>query len=103
MDFWQVHDFAFLFCAAFFPRISMLWVIFAPLGLLFGPRGLLISFLAWGFLRWLGWLFMPHLLVAILATTYYWSTNPVLCVIAWIFAFAGTSAELQAVARINTR
>ena len=30
---------------------------------------------------------MPHLLVAILATTIYWHANPILCVIAWFVAF----------------
>jgi hypothetical protein len=49
-----------------------------------------------GLLAWLGWLFVPHLLVAILATTIYWHTNPVLCVIAWIVALGGTSAETEA-------
>ena len=46
-----------------------------------------------GFLSWLGWIFAPHLLVAILATTYYWSANPVLCVISWVVALAGTGGE----------
>lgn len=46
-----------------------------------------------GFLAWLGWLFVPHLTVAILATQFYWQTNPILCVIAWFIAFAGTGTE----------
>jgi len=29
----------------------------------------------------------------VLATTYYWHTNPVLCIIAWFVAFAGTAGE----------
>ena len=61
---------------AVFPRITLLFV-----GGAFGP------------LAWLGWLFCPHLLVAILGTTYYWDTNPVLCVVAWFVAFAGTGGE----------
>ncbi len=59
-----------------FPRITLLFVG--------GPFGVL---------SWLGWIFCPHLLVAILATSVYWDTNPVLCVIAWFFAFAGTGGE----------
>ena len=49
-----------------------------------------------GLLHWLGWFIAPHLLVAILATTTYWNTNPVLCIIAWFFAFAGTGGESRA-------
>lgn len=78
MDFWQVHGWFFLIAIAFFPRITMLVV------------GTVSSF---GLLGWLGWIFVPHLTVAILATTIYWHTNPVLCVIAWLVAFGGTSGE----------
>ena len=44
-----------------FPRITMLVV------------GTVSSF---GLLGWLGFIFAPHLTVAILATTFYWHTNP---------------------------
>lgn len=78
LDFWNshAHPLLLLFGLAVFPRITLLFVG--------GP---------FGFLHWLGWLVAPHLLVAILATTHYWSTDPVLCVIAWFFAFAGTGGE----------
>jgi hypothetical protein len=46
-----------------------------------------------GILAWIGWLFVPHLTVAILATNFYWDTNPVLCVIAWFVAIGGTAGE----------
>lgn len=46
-----------------------------------------------GALQWLGWAFVPHFTVALFATFRYWETDPVLVVIAWIFAFAGTSVE----------
>ncbi len=77
-DFWTVHPSGLLLLVglAVFPRITMLFIG--------GPFGLL---------HWLGWFFAPHLLVAILATANYWDTNPVLCVIAWFFAFAGTGGE----------
>jgi len=77
-DFWSTHPHPLLLLLglALFPRITLLFVG--------GPFGLL---------HWLGWLFTPHLLVAILATTRYWDTDPVLCVIAWFFAFAGTGGE----------
>jgi hypothetical protein len=61
---------------AVFPRITLLFVG--------GPFGVF---------AWLGWLVCPHLLVAILATSRYWDTNPALCVVAWFVAFAGTGGE----------
>ncbi len=71
MDFWQVHGIWFLIFIVLFPRLTMLFAVAVP----------------FGWLAWLGWIFTPSLLVAILATTYYWHTNPVLCIIAWLFAF----------------
>lgn len=48
-----------------------------------------------GVLGWLGWIFFPHLTAAILATKYYWQTNPILCTMAWFIAFVGTTGELK--------
>lgn len=74
MNFWDVHGWLFLVGIAAFPRLTMLLAVSVP----------------FGWLAWLGWLFVPSLLVAILATNYYWDTNPVLCVLAWIwFAVKG--------------
>ena len=77
MDFWQVHGIFFLIFITLFPRFTMLLAVTTPFGLL----------------SWLGWLFVPHFTVAILATQFYWHTNPILCIIAWFFAFAGTGTE----------
>ena len=77
MNFWHVHGIFFLFFIAVFPRLTMLFAVAGP----------------FGWLTWLGWLFLPHVTVAILATVAYWHTNPVLCVIAWLFALGGTTAE----------
>ena len=71
MDFWQVHGWAFLVAIALFPRLTMLFAVTVP----------------FGWLAWLGWIFVPSFLVAVLATTYYWHTNPVLCVSAWFWFF----------------
>ncbi len=87
MDFWQHHGWLFLFGCAFFPRITTLF----------------FSAVSFGFWHILGWIFAPHLLVAILATTIYWHANPVLCVIAWIFAFAGTSTEAKTTSSVRRR
>jgi hypothetical protein len=59
MDFWQNHSWLFLIGATIFPRLTMLFAVAVP----------------FGWLHWLGWLFAPHLTVAILATMYYWDTE----------------------------
>ena len=81
MDFWQVHGIFFLIFITLFPRLTMLFAVTIPFGIL----------------AWLGWLFFPHLTVAILATQYYWETNPILCIIAWFVALAGTGGEASVV------
>lgn len=77
MDFWNYHTALFLIGATFFPRITTLF----------------FTTVSFGFLAIIGWIFTPHLLVAIYATMYYWDSNPVLCIIAWFMAFAGTGGE----------
>ena len=77
MDYCQVHGWLFLIGATFFPRLTMLFAVSMPFGIL----------------AWAGWLFVPHLTVAVLATTYYWHTNPILCIIAWFVAIGGTAGE----------
>ncbi len=88
VNFWDAHtwDWLVLVGLAVFPRITTLFIS--------GPFGLL---------QWLGWVFAPHLLVAIVATTQYWDTDPVLCVIAWFLALAGTGGEGKAAQRARRR
>lgn len=88
MDFWQAHDLWFLISITLFPRLTLLFAVAVP----------------FGWLAWLEWFFMPSLLIAILATTYYWPANPVLCVVAWLlflgkFAVAVFRAASKAVLR----
>lgn len=78
MDLFAHHEVITIICLAFFPRLTLL----------------LASFATGGFLWWLGWLFAPHLLVAILSLPYY-STHPVLVIIAWVFALGGSKVELK--------
>lgn len=78
MNFFNNHGVLCLICLAIFPRITLL----------------VASFATGGVLWWLGWLFAPHLLVAILAL-HYFNSNPFLVIIAWIIAFSGTSAEYK--------
>ena len=87
MNFWDVHGWLFLVAITFFPRLTMLFAVNAPFGLL----------------AWLGWAFVPHVTVAVLATTYYWDTNPVLCIIAWFVAFGGTATEGKAAQKASRR
>jgi len=81
MDFWQEHGIFFLIFITFFPRLTMLFA----------------TTVSFGLLGWLGWLIAPHLTVAILATQFYWHTNPILCIIAWFVALAGTGGEYKVV------
>ena len=83
MDYWQEHGWLFLLGCACFPRITTLF----------------FSSVSFGFWHILGWLFAPHLLVAIIATTEYWDTNPLLVIIFWAFAFGGTGGEAKAAKR----
>ena len=84
LDFFAVHSspWLLLIAIAVFPRLTLLFVG--------GP---------FAALHWLGWAIAPHVLVAILATSRYWDTNPALCVAAWFIAFAGTGGETTAARR----
>jgi hypothetical protein len=82
MDFWNEHGVWTLVFLALFPRLTLLFGAFAT----------------GGFLWWLGWIFAPHFLVAILSISY-WDSNPVLCVIAWLMALGGSGGECKVVIR----
>lgn len=77
IDFWTRHGLFFLFFMALFPRLTLLFSS-VPFG---------------GLLWWLGLIFAPRLLVAILATVTYWTTNPILVIISWLFVLGGESSE----------
>ena len=80
MDFWAVHGILFCISLAFFPRLTMLFT-----GICFASFA--------GILFWVGWVLAPRLTVAILASWFYFHTNPILCVFVWLWAFAGESVE----------
>ena len=76
INFWDIHGWGFIFCMFLFPRLTMLFAT------------------VWGgFWWWFGWLLAPRLTVAILATMYFGSSNIVLVVFTWIWAFGGESSE----------
>lgn len=77
MDFWDNHGVLFIVFMFIFPRLTLLFSSVA-----FG-----------GFFWWLGWLFAPRLLVAILATISYGSTNTFLVVLSWFWALSLESGE----------
>lgn len=82
MNIWEIHSVWFLLGCTAFPRIALLFFAFTP----------------FGWLAWIGWLFTPHLLVAFLSLSF-WNENPVLVILAWILAFAGTGGEARAAYR----
>lgn len=77
VDFFSKHNFLFLIFVSFFPRLTLLFSS-VPFG---------------GFFWWLGFFFMPRLLVAVLATIAYGHTNPVLVAISWVVALSGEVME----------
>lgn len=76
-NFWGNHGLFFLIFIALFPRLTLL----------------LSSVASGGLLWWLGWLFTPRFLVAVLATIAYWQHNPILVMISWFVALLGESTE----------
>lgn len=82
-NFWRQHGLLFLVFVTFFPRLTLLF-----------------SGVAWGgLLWWVGLIFAPRLLVAVLATLAYWNQNPLLVVCAWLIAMGGESSEKYMVVR----
>jgi len=82
-SYWDVHGFWFLIFMNLFPRLTMLIATPFPVG----------------FLGWTGWLLLPRLYAAILATHFYWDTNALLCVITWIVALGTTGGTNNTVAK----
>jgi hypothetical protein len=80
-SFFEYHTFFQLLGWVLFPRM-MFWFFSAIHG---------------GFFFWAGVFFFPRIMVAIMATTYYWSSNPFICIIAWIVALSGEATEKAAI------
>jgi hypothetical protein len=74
MDFWSVHSVFFIVFMFLFPRLTMFFMCS-------------LTGYAHPILFWVGFFLTPRLLIAILATTFYWETNPVLVTFAWMNAF----------------
>jgi len=82
-NFWDFHGVLFLIFISFFPRLTLFFST-VPFG---------------GLLWWLGLIFAPRILVAVLATMTYWNQNPLLVLIAWLVAFGGETSEKYMVVR----
>lgn len=93
MTFFDVHThwLAFLIFITLFPRLTMLFT-----GICFFPWAHIVWF-------WVGWVITPRFVVAILATTFYWHTNPILCVIAWIICLCFGTVTCNKVDDIKTK
>ncbi len=77
IDYWQKRGPFFLIFITFFPRLTLLFS----------------SVVTGGFLWWLGFFFLPRVLVATLATAAYWKTNPGLVTMSWFVAIFGEILE----------
>ena len=75
-NYWTYNSLILLIGLTIFPRFSLLFCI-VPGTILF----------------WIGWIVLPRLTIAILATFYYASTNPILVILSWIIAMGGESLE----------
>ena len=75
-NFWSNNSFILLIGLTLFPRLSLLFCNI-PGTILF----------------WIGWFVFPRITIAIFATFFYSSTNPILVILSWIIALGGESAE----------
>lgn len=76
-NYWEYHGIFLLISLSFFPRLALLFSSI-PFG---------------GFFWWLGFIFCPRYLIAVLATLNYWSQNPILVSLSWLIALGGESTE----------
>ncbi len=86
-NYWDHRGVLFLIFVSIFPRLTLLFSSVA-----FG-----------GVFWWLGWIFAPRFLVAILATLSYWNQNPILVILSWLIAISGESGEKGVVVRRSYR
>jgi hypothetical protein len=84
-NFWNNHGIFFIFFMFIFPRLTLIFS----------------SVISGGILWWIGWIFAPRILVAILATNSYWHSNTILVILSWIWAIGLESGEKKIV--VNRR
>lgn len=87
IDFFKKHGIFFLIFITIFPRLTLLFSSVA-----FG-----------GFFWWISFIFVPRILVAVLATVAYFHTNPILVIISWIIALGGETMEKMGISSSKKR
>jgi hypothetical protein len=87
INFWDNHGLWFLICITLLPRLTLF----------------LTGLASGGILWWLGFIFAPHVLVAVIASMNYWESNPVLVIISWIFAYKATRTEKEVVVIVKEK
>tara|TARA_Y100000590_G_scaffold281989_1_gene317192 strand:- start:252 stop:569 length:318 start_codon:yes stop_codon:yes gene_type:complete len=75
-NFWTSNSIVLLIGLTLFPRLSLLFC---------NIHGTILF--------WIGWLIFPRITIAIFATLFYSSTNPILVILSWLIALGGESAE----------
>ena len=81
VNFWNEHGFFFILFMFLFPRLTLIFSSVATGGILW----------------WVGWIFAPRILVAILATHSYWQSNTILVILSWLWAIGLESGEKKIV------
>ena len=84
LNFWEGHGIFFLIFMALFPRVTLVIITAHPAG----------------WVAWVLWLFFPRFLAAILATYYYWDTNPILVLATWVVAITFSGGEINAAKKV---
>jgi hypothetical protein len=87
VNYWNKHGVFLLIFLTIFPRLTLLFSSI-PFG---------------GFFWWMGLLFVPRVLVAILATLGYFKTNPFLVTMSWLIALGGEFFEKYGLGRNRSR
>lgn len=85
VNYWDNHGIFFLIFISIFPRLTLLFSSVATGGIFW----------------WLGFLFLPRVLVASLATVAYFHTNPILVTMSWVVALGGEVFEKWGMAGKN--
>ena len=94
LSFWEnwnlLGGLVLCFLCATFPRIAMIVACLA------GGLGVSLAGV-------MGWIFIPRISIAIIATVNYFDTNPILCIVAWIILLGGEGAEKRALAKAGSK
>ena len=75
-NYWTHNTLIYLITLAIFPRLALLF-----------------ANITGNIFFWIGWFFLPRITIAIFATIFYGTTNPILVVLSWLIALSGETAE----------